>query len=283
MKAERYLQPEFVQELRKKAIEYFIGADQFKSSANSRFPKNVAQDPLFKAIAYLRMRGWAEQKLKQDFASDEDLDFQRFLAANMLDPKGLVDILEKLLGARDFSHAKLLADTCLAVRTGDIGGLNKIVKFCEIFEKKTYGRGRRSPKLPWEYYAAVAAFVFLNKGIIPLKKEVKEAALRERAIMEHPVWYKEGTEEQLAKLKEAGAPNEMRIDPEPAHGQDPDGYYGASDEAPDSGPADKGKGVLPEKEQEPLTPLERQQQREGISHSQLPKRKIQSKAASADA
>lgn len=235
--AAHLLQPAFIQELRKKAVEYFIGADQFKSSAKRRFPKNITEDPLFQAIAYLRNRGRAEERLRQDFASAEDQDFQRFsirkfYAENKLDQKGLLDILDELFGPPEPGHAKLLAVTCIAAVRG--GRLNDIAELCEIFEKRTYRRGRLSRELPWEYYAAVAALGFLNKGTIPLKKEVKEAALRERAIMELPVMYRVGTEEPLPKLQEAGEPKELRIDPEPAPDQDPDSYYGAPDENPDS-------------------------------------------------
>jgi len=238
MSADRYLEPAFIRELRAKAVLYRIGADQYKSSAGEPFPKDLPQkDTCFQAIANIRRRGWAEQKLEHDLAPAEDQEFERFsirdfFDANELTAKGLIEIRDELLGPKDPADEKLLADECVvAVRRGEIGRLKDIVKFCKIFESKTYGRPsqqttkRKRDPVPWHYYAAVTALAFLKKGKIPSRSEVIESALRERAIDEPPVMPQTG-----------GTPKEMREDPEPTEDQDPGSYYGGEQPGPVSTP-----------------------------------------------
>jgi len=201
--AERYLEPAFIRELREKAAGYFIGADKRKSSKKEWFPKKITEDPLFKAIVYLRRRHENKQKLAERFP----------------------ELLDELLDPEDPEPARLLVDI---VRQGNIGKLKDAVTFCELFENKyRQTREGQSDPLPWEYYTARAALGFLAKGVIPIKRAVKEAALKERAIAELPVMYRAGTEELLPKMQEAGEPKEMRMDPEPAPDQDPESYYEA--------------------------------------------------------
>jgi hypothetical protein len=143
------------------------------------------------------------------------------------------DLIKRMLDPR---RAELLEKEFIsAVKNGNTDCLRDIYKFCKIFESKTYGRSsqRKRDPLPWEYFAAVAALGSLTKGVIPTKKEVKEAALEERATWELPVMYQVGTKEPLPKLKEAGEPKEMRIDPEPALDRDPDNYYGTDWDEPE--------------------------------------------------
>jgi hypothetical protein len=215
--AQRYLEPAFIQGLRKKAAGYFIGAD----------PKEITEDPLFKAIVYLRRRHENEVKIAEHFP----------------------ELLDKLLDPEDPEPARLLADV---VRQGNIPRLKEAVKFCELFERKTYERSsaHKSGPLPWEFYTAVAALGFFAEGTIPLKKELKKAAWKERAIAELPVMYRVGSNELLPILQEIRAPREMRIDPEPTADEDPETYYGADqDEANDSPSieAPAGRDSMPEK------------------------------------
>jgi hypothetical protein len=203
---ERYLEPAFIDELREKAVRYFIGADQ------SRFPKRITKDPLFQAIAYVRSWHLSEQKLAKD-SSRERLTSREFL-----------DLRKERLGPKDHDHEKLLARAFItAVRQGNIGRLNDIVELCRIFDSKAGCKPKRD--LPWEYYAAKAALGFLTQGTVPLKKELKKAALKERAIAELPVMYRIGSKELLQKMQEAGEPREMRIDPLPVPKQGPENYY----------------------------------------------------------
>jgi hypothetical protein len=259
---ERYLKSEFIRELRRKGVEYYIGADQYRSSAGKRFPKRITQKPLFQAIAYVRRRGLAERKLERDFAPAEDQEFQRFsirrfFAANELNPKGLIDMLDELFGPPEPAHATL-SDACIiAVRGADIGRLKDIVKFCELFERK-YQRTRKeqSDSSPLEYYAAMAALGSLvTKKTIPTKTQVREAAWKEQAIAELPVMHRVGSKKLLPQLQEAEEPQEMRIDPEPVPDPeldqtqdvlrqqlkdidpDPSDHYGADQDEPEYNPA----------------------------------------------
>jgi hypothetical protein len=182
-----------------------------------------AEDPLFKAFVYSRRRHEIAKKIADRFPELDD----------------------KLLDPEDPAPGRLLTD---AVGQGNI---EKLKKFSDCFESK-YQRKReeQSNPLPWEYYAARAALGFLVQGKLPLKKEVKAAALRERAIAELPVIYQVGTEELLPTLQEAEGPKEMRIDPEPASDQDSDSYYGAEEgeleHHPSSEPPAEAKPTLSE-------------------------------------
>ena len=239
--AERYREPAFIQDLREKAGGYLVGADQYKSSAGEWFPKDVIEeDQLFKAIVYLRRRHENEVKIAEHFP----------------------ELLDKLLDPEDPEPARMLADV---VRQGNIGKLKDVVTFCELFESK-YQRTReeQSDPLPWEYYAARAALGFLVQGT-PLKKQVREAALRERANAELPKMFVVGTEKLLPKLQEAGEPKEMRIDPEPVPDpeldqtqdvlrqqlkdidQNPPDHYGADQDEPEHDPTSK----MPAEEKKP--------------------------------
>jgi hypothetical protein len=162
--------PTFIRDLRAKAVSYLVGADQHTSqSTKARFPKRITEDPLFQTISYLRRRFHTEQKVVHEFP----------------------ELLNEILGPEDPEPAKLLAETFTnAVRQGTIGRLNDIVKLCEIHEAKIFRppKERQSDPRPWYYYAGIVAWQFLKKGIIPTKKKVKEAALKERAITELPAW-----------------------------------------------------------------------------------------------
>jgi hypothetical protein len=199
--AQRYLEPAFLRELRIKAEGYLVSADRNKSSEGEWFPKDVIEDPLFYAIVYLRRRHENERKLAERLISGQPVGYQ------------LPKLLDQLLDPEDPEPAMRIVDV---VRQGNIGKLKDIVKFCELFESK-YQRMReeQSDPLPLEYYAARAALGFLTEGTIPLKKRIREAAFKERAIAELPVMYQVGTKEVLPILQEAGESNEMLIDPEP--------------------------------------------------------------------
>lgn len=167
--AARLLDPAFVRDLRAKAISYLVGADKDKApSTKARFPKRVTEDPLFQAICYLRRRFEAEQKVAKEFP----------------------ELLNDIPGPEEPEPAKLLAETFTnAVRRGDIGRLNDIVKLCGLHETKIFRppKERQSDPRRWHYYAGIVAWRFLKEAIVPTKKQVKEAALRERAIVELPV------------------------------------------------------------------------------------------------
>jgi len=162
--------PAFIRNLRAKAINYLVGADQHKSpSTKARFPKRITEDPLFQTISYLRRRFHAEQKVVKEFP----------------------ELLNEILGPEEPGSAKLLAETFVAaVRQGDIVRLKEIVKLCELHEAKIFRppKERQSDPLSWHYYAGIVTWQFLKEGIVPTKGKVKEAALRERAIKEIPVW-----------------------------------------------------------------------------------------------
>jgi len=238
MSADRYLERAFIQELREKAAGYFIAARR-KSSKKEWFPKGITEDPLFHAIVYLRRQHEDEKKLAELLTSGQPAGYR------------LPELLDKLLDPEDPEPARLLFDI---VRQGNIRKLKDAVTYCELFESKYRTREDQSDPLPWEYYAARAALGFLVQGT-PLKKQVREAALRERAIAELPVMFVVGTEELLPKLQEAEEPKEMQIDPEPVpdpeldQTQDvlrqqlkeinpaPSDYYGADQDEPEYNPA----------------------------------------------
>ena len=290
---QRYLQPDFIRELRKKAVGYYIGADQYSSPTDGkRFPKEISEDPLFQAIAYVRNRGRAELRLMDAFAPAEDQEFKRFsirdfFDENVLTPKGLIDIRDEVLGPADSEHTERLANACdeaaRAIRRGDISQLNNIAKLYEIFERKTYGwpgkqpAGRKRDIVPWEYYAAGAALAFLKKRVPPTRAQVIEDANGARAIAEN--------KEQLLELVKAWKPNEMTTDPDPAPDQEPENYYGGeqheahevpvkcdlSDEDRERIKAEHAERILARQEQGQNARSQREQQHdEGVNSSDLP-------------
>jgi hypothetical protein len=168
-----FTDPAFIRTLEEKALSYYFGADQYKSSTKERFPKRITEDPIFKSIRYLRRWHRAEQRAQE-------------LPSELLN-----EHREQILGSYDSEPAKMLAETFIdAVRQGDIARLKDIVELCKFLETKVYRqpRERQNDPHPWHYYAAVVTCRFLKKGTAPTKKEVREAALRERAIVELPKW-----------------------------------------------------------------------------------------------
>jgi hypothetical protein len=164
-----FTSPAFIERLRAKAISYYVGADTFNATSDKRFPKEITEDPLFKAIYYLRLRFRAEQRAQE----------------------APTEHRHELLGAEDPRATKLLSESFVeAARRGDIGRLTYIVKLCEIIEAKTFQqpKERQSDPISWHYYAGIAACGLLSSGRTPTKKQVREAALKERAMVEVPKW-----------------------------------------------------------------------------------------------
>jgi len=165
----RFTDPAFIRTLEGKALGYYFGADQYKSSTKERFSKRITADPVFQAIQYLRIRAHIKQRT-QEFLSDFPSEHR-----------------EQILGADDPQQAKMLSDTLIgAVRQGNITRLQEIVKLCELHEAKMDEqlKERKRDPISWHYYVGIVACGFLKKGTVPTKKQVKEDALRERAIVE---------------------------------------------------------------------------------------------------
>jgi hypothetical protein len=187
-----FTSPAFIERLRAKAHSYYFGADTFNAASDKRFPKEITEDPLFKAIYYLRRRFRAEQRTQE--APTEHRD--------------------ELLGAEDPRAAGLLSESFVeAVRRGDIGRFTYIVKLCEIIEAKTFQqpKARQSDPLSWHYYAGIVACGLLGSGTIPTKKQVKEAALKERAIVEVPKWDPAWNSNWSNRQKKLGKPKPASV------------------------------------------------------------------------
>jgi hypothetical protein len=169
-----FTDPVFIRTLEEKALSYYVGAARHKSaSTKERLPKQITEDPVFKAIRYLRRFHRAEQRAQE-------------LPSELLN-----EHREQILGSYDSEPAKMLGETFIdAVRWGDIARLKEVVELCELLETTIYRqpRERQSDPHPWHYYTAIVTCQSLKKGVVPTKKQVKEAALRERAIVELPTW-----------------------------------------------------------------------------------------------
>jgi hypothetical protein len=161
---ERLLSEEFIQALYERALSYYVGADSLKNSLGGRFPKTVINDPAFRAISYCR--AWAVTNQRA--------------------------IVLPVSWRPDSKNEELLAvEFVRAVSAGNLNRLRDLIKFCGLIEDRFFKPPKRHSKrdpICWHYYAGIAACQFLLKGTVPTKKEVTEAALRERAIVEVPPW-----------------------------------------------------------------------------------------------
>jgi hypothetical protein len=142
------------------------------------------RDPVFRAIANIRHRGWIEEFIrsanarpKHDY-SDADEDTRR--KKELLEAT-IKNIRKQLDTPPDPEDERVLAQAFLdAVKRGDMDRLNAM---CGLYETKMIQRprDRQSDVKSWHYYAGMAALHLFRQGVVPTKKQVKERTLVECA------------------------------------------------------------------------------------------------------
>jgi hypothetical protein len=182
--------PASIKALFEKTLSYRIKADLYKCSTGNRFPKKITADPVFKSIRYCQSWYLNNQMIQQLCISD----LLQIMGGDS-QIEGLQNTHEEILknlrawslSSYDPQPATLLAKEFTdAAMQGDIDRLSDLVKLCELYKTKVTQppREHQSDSISWYYYVGIGACQFLIKGIVPTKKQVKEAALQCRAIYE---------------------------------------------------------------------------------------------------
>lgn len=187
---EKLTAPKFLKELQEKEDFYYFNLRLFKAGAGQRFSRDIIRDPVFRAIRYCRERTW-QTKLLEIIKSHPESDFID-AGITPLWAKGF-KLLSKHPPQRwiepyDPGPERLLASEFLtAINQGDIPRLEALVKLCKAHEMAfSPPRQRASDSKRWHYYAAYAARYFLEEGLLPNKKAVKDLAFITRAGAEFP-------------------------------------------------------------------------------------------------
>jgi hypothetical protein len=218
----RLTAPKFLKELQEQKDLYYFNLRLFKSGSGKRFDRKVLDAPIFKAIRYCR--DWSQQtEFLKIISTHPESDF----VDSGIDPalakafkKLSEDPLQDRIEAYDPQHETLLADEFLnAVKQGDVARLRELLRLCEIHETTTYNRPRerQSDSRRWHYYVASAALLFLEKGVLPDKKEIKKLAYAFRASNELPLLRKPvvewaaKSEQKIKELYDLPKPNWTRI------------------------------------------------------------------------
>jgi hypothetical protein len=184
-----FTSPEFIRALKEKtAIAAF--APRTRWSGGKQIPDEIIYDPIFSVIAYVqrhehRMNGAEERSIKEMVEAVEATQEPSSLEAafarvreNLRDfyRKEYNDLPSLLLG-QEWVMAAALNDHARQEWLSDLTSLHYDKAFGPLDDGKRH-------LYPWRYYIGSAACMFLQARIIPTKKDVKEAAIRHRAVLE---------------------------------------------------------------------------------------------------
>jgi hypothetical protein len=157
--------PKFIALLDRKAINEVLQAFRYKDEAGNRFPRNIAPNPLFNFVAYLYQ--WEQLKLwvAQNVPPDQQ-DF--FRTRHPID----LEYYEQL------KRLKIIAA---------IQPENQLLQRLKRFQKlhRRLVTSLQKGSLPIQYFVAKVAGAFLQRNILPFKKEVRGEALERWAAFNH--------------------------------------------------------------------------------------------------
>jgi hypothetical protein len=189
----------FIQSILEKVVQHYFRASTYKSSGR-RFPKEITSDPVFRAVAYC-------QKWHHDLRRVTEASVSGVVRKMGAKPtEELKSAVEKALGTLRQHHQRerkplLEQRIAQAFASAAVGGnierLQQLVNLCKLHMKTLQSpeEAKRYP-VPWHYYVGLAACMYLVKGIVPTKKQVKDAAIQHRA-----------AEQAMREIEEGWRPN----------------------------------------------------------------------------
>jgi hypothetical protein len=171
---------DFIRELQTRIAEHYFKPSTRKSGGE-RFPKGITSDPFFRAIRYCQK--W-----------QHDIETLRNLPLDVREPtKETTAALEKirlgLLEHYQSQHKPELEQLigCEFVNAAvqrNIERLQHLVDLCALHKERLEDLDMKYYPPPWHYFIGVAACLFLARGGVPYKKDVKEAAILHRAVFD---------------------------------------------------------------------------------------------------
>ena len=180
MKPEAFVQsdftsPEFIGKLRSILVDLRVRAYLYRDSSGERFSQDIIADPLFRAV-YSWRRWVAERPEICAMLEGAQGDLRQKLQM----------ILQK--GDEEYQqHEQLIVAKILQFLRSDLSILQRLVRFSGLIEKQfVKGPQADRKKLDWKYCAGAVTLQFLIRGVVPIKKQVREAVLREMAINRLP-------------------------------------------------------------------------------------------------
>jgi hypothetical protein len=147
----QYLSQKFRDELGRKAYRHLINADFHRKSDGARFPKDLPESSLFRAVQYLRHRAF---KI----------------------------VRNEPVAEYDSRHAGTIGQYVLeAISTDQPGKLRDLATILELCSARRQPDGKH---VLWVYYTATVALRFLDDGVLPSKHHVIDQTIREFALEE---------------------------------------------------------------------------------------------------
>jgi hypothetical protein len=217
LRQKKLTSPEFLEELREKEDFYYLRLSLFTSETGGRFSEHIVRDPVFKAIRHCYERTW-QSRLLDMVKSHPESDFTESGIDSALAKafqKLVEDPPDEWIEPCDPEQERIVANEFLqAAKHGNIARLNELVKFCEIIETRTFNVSKQHKRdfRPWPYYIASVARQFLEQGVLPDKKTVKEMAFLRRAADELPLLKVPVTQWKVSSVQKL---NELYNLPEP--------------------------------------------------------------------
>ncbi len=160
----KLFEPSFISWLEREAKNHAIRANRYKDENQKWFPWDIASDPLYALIAYLRER---EQWIATSTLFLSTLPTKHRKTLLSLSPKTFdkqinrwVDIL-KVLSATD-----------------PIGPLKRRIDLLQNLYRQQLTR-RLEGKLPLPYFAARVAACYLRQNLLPYKQDIQIGALKD--------------------------------------------------------------------------------------------------------
>jgi hypothetical protein len=163
-KLAKFTSAAFLNELQAKAFEYFVKVNAFKNQNKNRFKKAIVRSETFRAIQRLRYDHQIEELYKVQ-GRDTRAEETEILGAPRTDT------------AAEFLSGEFIK----AVREGDPAWIKDVA----ILLEKIFSNGKKvvPEELDWHYYTGLAAWELLFSGNVPDKKQVRERAIRKRALL----------------------------------------------------------------------------------------------------
>jgi hypothetical protein len=147
--------PEFIAELDRKAINEVLQASRYTDETGARFPYNIAADPGFNFVVLLNELKQSELWITQNVSADQQNLFRTPIVLEYLERVKELKIIAALQPGNRVLHR--------------LRCLQKLYR-CLVISLQT-------GPLPIRYFMARVAGEFLNRNILPYKKEVREEAL----------------------------------------------------------------------------------------------------------
>jgi hypothetical protein len=184
-RAPNFTDQSFIQSILKKVAQHRFRASTHKTSGR-RFPKEITSDPDFRAIVFCQRWHYNWKRITEQSVEDA----VRKMGAEPTEE--LKTFVERTLGTLRERHQckrkpeleqRIAQAFASAAIEGNIERLQQLVDLCKL-HLKTLERpkGAKSYPVPWHYYVGLAACMYLAKGEIPTKKQVKDAAIQHRAV-----------------------------------------------------------------------------------------------------